>query len=188
VKVKESYGPDRAEHYNSYLTAAINGAPGKGFSSGQAEEAMARVASDTLPKGMSFEWTDLTFQKVIAGNTAIYIFPLCVLLVFLVLAAPNDFDRVYRRCLATRSIAWRRSRDAARDGYRSVFRDDRGHAPRIISDSYLLCDRDKAWTEKKASQLVCTELTMRVPLREAFGVALGSPRAITSDLRELALN
>jgi multidrug efflux pump subunit AcrB len=120
VKVKESYGPDRAEHYNSYLTAAINGAPGKGFSSGQAEEAMARVASDTLPKGMSFEWTDLTFQKVIAGNTAIYIFPLCVLLVFLVLAAPNDFDRVYRRCLATRSIAWRRSRDAARDGYRSV--------------------------------------------------------------------
>jgi hydrophobe/amphiphile efflux-1 (HAE1) family protein len=94
VKVKESYGPDRAEHYNSYLTAPINGAPGKGFSSGQAEAAMAQVVSDTLPKGMSFEWTDLTFQKVIAGNTAIYIFPLCVLLVFLVLAAQYESLRL----------------------------------------------------------------------------------------------
>jgi multidrug efflux pump len=94
VKIKESYGTDRAEHYNSYLTAPINGAPGKGFSSGQAEAAMARVVSDTLPKGMSFEWTDLTFQKVIAGNTAIYIFPLCVLLVFLVLAAQYESLRL----------------------------------------------------------------------------------------------
>ena len=94
VKVKESYGPDRTEHYNTYLTAAINGDPGKGFSSGQAESAMARVASETLPKGMSFEWTDLTFQNVIAGNTAIYIFPLCVLLVFLVLAAQYESLRL----------------------------------------------------------------------------------------------
>jgi hydrophobe/amphiphile efflux-1 (HAE1) family protein len=94
VKVKESYGPDRAEHYNSYLTAPINGAAGKGFSSGQAEAAMARVVSETLPKGMSFEWTDLTFQNVIAGNTAIYIFPLCVLLVFLVLAAQYESLRL----------------------------------------------------------------------------------------------
>ena len=94
VKVKESYGPDRAEHYNSYLTAPINGAPGQGFSSGQAEAAMARVVSETLPKGMSFEWTDLTFQNVIAGNTAIYIFPLCVLLVFLVLAAQYESLRL----------------------------------------------------------------------------------------------
>ena len=94
VKVKESYGPDRTEHYNTYLTAAINGDPGKGFSSGQAESAMARVASETLPKGMSFEWTDLTFQNVIAGDTAIYIFPLCVLLVFLVLAAQYESLRL----------------------------------------------------------------------------------------------
>jgi hydrophobe/amphiphile efflux-1 (HAE1) family protein len=94
VKVNASYGPDRAEHYNSYLTAPINGAPAKGFSSGQAEAAMARVVTETLPKGMSFEWPDLTFQKVIAGNTAIYIFPLCVLLVFLVLAAQYESLRL----------------------------------------------------------------------------------------------
>jgi hydrophobe/amphiphile efflux-1 (HAE1) family protein len=94
VKVSESYGPDRAEHYNSYLTAPINGAPTKGFSSGQAEAAMTRVLSETLPKGMAFEWTDLTYQKVVAGNTAIYIFPLCVLLVFLVLAAQYESLRL----------------------------------------------------------------------------------------------
>jgi multidrug efflux pump len=94
VKVSESYGPDRTEHYNSYLTAPINGAPNKGFSSGQAESAMTRVLAQTLPKGMAFEWTDLTFQNVIAGNTAIYIFPLCVLLVFLVLAAQYESLRL----------------------------------------------------------------------------------------------
>ena len=90
VKVSDSSGPDRAEHYNSYLTAPINGAPGKGYSSGQAEAAMSRIVSETLPKGMSVEWTELAYQKVIAGNTAIYIFPLCVLLVFLVLAAQYE--------------------------------------------------------------------------------------------------
>jgi hydrophobe/amphiphile efflux-1 (HAE1) family protein len=90
VKVSESSGPDRAEHYNSYLTAPINGAPGKGYSSGQAETAMASIVSQTIPKGMSVEWTELAYQKVIAGNTAIYIFPLCVLLVFLVLAAQYE--------------------------------------------------------------------------------------------------
>ncbi|PWT82080.1 MAG: multidrug efflux RND transporter permease subunit, partial [Acidobacteria bacterium] len=94
VKVKESYGPDRAEHYNGYLTAAINGSPGKGFSSGQAEAAMARLVSEILPKGMSFEWTALTFQNVIVGNTAIYIFPLCVVLMFLVLAAQYESLRL----------------------------------------------------------------------------------------------
>jgi hydrophobe/amphiphile efflux-1 (HAE1) family protein len=90
VKVSESSGPDRAEHYNSYLTAPINGAPGKGYSSGQAETAMARIVSQTIPKGMSVEWTELAYRQVIAGNTAIYIFPLCVLLVFLVLAAQYE--------------------------------------------------------------------------------------------------
>jgi multidrug efflux pump len=94
VKLSESYGPDRAEHYNGYLTAPISGAPSKGFSSGQAEAAMARIAAETLPKGMAVEWTELAFQKVIAGNTAVYIFPLCVLLVFLVLAAQYESLRL----------------------------------------------------------------------------------------------
>jgi multidrug efflux pump len=87
VKVKETYGPDRVMHYNGYPSADINSSPAPGYSSGQAEALMAKIAGTTLPQGMDFEWTDLTYQKILAGNTAYVIFPLCILLVFLVLAA-----------------------------------------------------------------------------------------------------
>ena len=90
VSVKHSSGPDRVMHYNSYPTAEINGAPGAGFSSGQAQSAMERLARQELPNGMSFEWTELTYQQIIAGNTAVLVFPLVVLLVFLVLAAQYE--------------------------------------------------------------------------------------------------
>jgi hydrophobe/amphiphile efflux-1 (HAE1) family protein len=90
VSVKRSSGPDRVMHYNSYPTAEINGGPAPGFSSGQAQAAMERLAQAELPNGMSFEWTELTYQQIIAGNTAVLIFPLVVLLVFLVLAAQYE--------------------------------------------------------------------------------------------------
>ena len=90
VTVKHSSGPDRVMHYNSYPTAEINGGPGVGFSSGQAQAAMEQLARQELPNGMSFEWTELTYQQIIAGNTAVLIFPLVVLLVFLVLAAQYE--------------------------------------------------------------------------------------------------
>jgi multidrug efflux pump subunit AcrB len=61
-----------------------------GFSSGQAQAAMERLARQELPNGMSFEWTELTYQQIISGNTAVLIFPLVVLLVFLVLAAQYE--------------------------------------------------------------------------------------------------
>jgi multidrug efflux pump len=90
VTVKRSSGPDRVMHYNSDPTAEINGGPAVGFSSGQAQAAMERLARQELPNGMSFEWTELTYQQIIAGNTAVLIFPLVVLLVFLVLAAQYE--------------------------------------------------------------------------------------------------
>ncbi|HWW00819.1 MAG TPA: multidrug efflux RND transporter permease subunit [Candidatus Acidoferrum sp.] len=94
VKVKETYGPDRAMRYNGYPAAEINGAPAPGFSSGQAEALMAKIGADNLPKGMAYEWTDLTYQRILAGNTAVFIYPLCVLLVFLVLAAQYESFRL----------------------------------------------------------------------------------------------
>jgi hydrophobe/amphiphile efflux-1 (HAE1) family protein len=94
VKVKETYGPDRVMHYNGYASADINGAPALGFSSGQAEALISKLAADTLPPGVQFEWTDLTYQKILAGNTAYVIFPLCILLVFLVLAAQYESLRL----------------------------------------------------------------------------------------------
>jgi NodT family efflux transporter outer membrane factor (OMF) lipoprotein len=94
VKVKETYGPDRVMHYNGYPSADLNGAPAPGYSSGQAEGIMAKLALETLPQGIAFEWTDLTYQKILAGNTAYVIFPLCILLVFLVLAAQYESLRL----------------------------------------------------------------------------------------------
>ena len=57
-----------------------------GYSSGQAQEAITRILDSSLPNGMAYEWTDLTYQQILAGDTTLYIFPLVVLLVFLVLA------------------------------------------------------------------------------------------------------
>ncbi|MBD2840044.1 efflux RND transporter permease subunit [Pseudomonas sp. JM0905a] len=90
VKVENSSGPDRVMHYNGFITAEINGAAAPGYSSGQAEAAIARLLEEELPNGMTYEWTDLTFQQILAGNTAVFIFPLCVLLAFLVLAAQYE--------------------------------------------------------------------------------------------------
>lgn len=87
VTVSETFGPQTAMRYNAYRTADLNGDAAPGYSSGEAQAAISKILKDILPKGMDFEWTDLTYQQILAGNTTIYIFPLCILLVFLVLAA-----------------------------------------------------------------------------------------------------
>jgi multidrug efflux pump len=87
LNVKPAAGPERAMRYNGFLAADINGRPAPGYSSGQAQAAVERIAAETLPAGISFEWTDLTYQEILAGNSALWVFPLAILLVFLVLAA-----------------------------------------------------------------------------------------------------
>ncbi|MBL9146369.1 MAG: efflux RND transporter permease subunit [Verrucomicrobiaceae bacterium] len=94
LKVSPSSGPDRVMHYNSYLSAEINGNPAPGHTSGEAEAMITKIAKETLPKGMDVEWTELKFQQELAGNTAVYVFPLCVMLVFLVLAAQYESLRM----------------------------------------------------------------------------------------------
>ncbi|AFK54084.1 efflux RND transporter permease subunit [Tistrella mobilis] len=87
VTISRSSGPDRVMHYNGYPSADISGNPAPGYSSGQATDAIERIARETLPAGMTFEWTELTYQEKQAGNTALFVFPLSVLLAFLILAA-----------------------------------------------------------------------------------------------------
>jgi len=87
LKVRQAAGPERAMRYNGFLSADVTGGPAPGYSSGQAQAAVERIAAETLPKGISFEWTELTYQEILAGNSAVLIFPLSVFLVFLVLAA-----------------------------------------------------------------------------------------------------
>jgi hydrophobe/amphiphile efflux-1 (HAE1) family protein len=90
IKVSHSFGPDVVQRYNAYTAADINGGPAPGYSSGQAQAAMAKILDETLPRGMSYEWTELAYQQLISGNTGFLVFPLCVLFVFLVLAAQYE--------------------------------------------------------------------------------------------------
>ena len=90
IKVSDTSGPDRVMHYNGFITAEINGAAAPGYSSGQAEKAIEKLLKEELPNGMTYEWTDLTYQQILSGNTALFVFPLCVLLAFLVLAAQYE--------------------------------------------------------------------------------------------------
>jgi multidrug efflux pump len=90
LTMKQSYGPDQVTHYNGYPAADISGSAAPGVSAGAAVQIMERLATETLPNGIGFEWTELTYQQKLAGNTAILVFPLCILLVFLVLAAQYE--------------------------------------------------------------------------------------------------
>lgn len=87
VTLTEGSGPDRVIRYNGFPSADISGGPAPGYSSGQATDAIEKILRETLPEGMVYEWTDLIYQEKQAGNSALYIFPLAVLLAFLILAA-----------------------------------------------------------------------------------------------------
>ena len=90
LTIDQTFGPDIVQRYNAYRSADINGGAAPGYSSGQAQAAMAKILAETLPRGMTFEWTDLAYQQLVSGNTSLYVFPLCVLFVFLVLAAQYE--------------------------------------------------------------------------------------------------
>ena len=87
VQVKQSFGPEMVVRYNNYTSADINSGPAPGYSTNQAQAAAERIAKEVLPRGVRFEWTDLAYQQMLAGNAGLWVFPISVLLVFLVLAA-----------------------------------------------------------------------------------------------------
>jgi len=90
MAIQEVAGPDKVMHYNIYPSAEISGSTLPGVSSGQAIDVMQTLADRTLPSQFGYEWTELSLQEILAGNSALYIFPLCALFVFLVLAAQYE--------------------------------------------------------------------------------------------------
>lgn len=90
LKMTQTFGPDQAMRYNGFPSADVSGGPAPGYSSGQALQAIERIAAETLPRGIGYEWTELTYQNKIAGNTLFIILPLSMLLVFFVLAAQYE--------------------------------------------------------------------------------------------------
>ena len=87
MTLRNDSGPYRVVRYNLYPSAELQGDTAPGFSSGDALKAMQNLAAKVLPKGFSYEWTELAFQQQRAGSTAILVFGLAVLFVFLLLAA-----------------------------------------------------------------------------------------------------
>jgi len=90
VKMHRIGGPDRVARYNMYVSADVNGNTLSGVSSGEMVQAVQRLADEKLPDGFAIEWTDLTYQQLLAGDTIVFVFPLCVLFVFLVLSAQYE--------------------------------------------------------------------------------------------------
>ncbi|WP_020200727.1 efflux RND transporter permease subunit [Cupriavidus sp. WS] len=90
VTLSDTTGPDSASRYNGYRSADINGGPAPGYSTGQAQAAITKILDDTLSGDMAFEWTELAYQQILSGNTALIVFPICILLVFLVLTAQYE--------------------------------------------------------------------------------------------------
>lgn len=90
LAIKESSGPSIINHYNMYPSAEINGGTARGVSSGQAIKMMESVCGTELSSSMGYEWTELTLQQKLAGNTAVYVFILGAILVFLVHSAEYE--------------------------------------------------------------------------------------------------
>lgn len=90
VKTERVYGPEQLTRYNMFTAAMINGEAAPGFSSGDAIRAIQEVAAQKLPKGYTYEWSGMTRDEILSGDQAIYIFIICLIFVYLLLAAQYE--------------------------------------------------------------------------------------------------
>ncbi len=90
LQISETFGPESAQRYNAFRAADLNANAAPGYSSGQAQDTMTQILRETLPQGMQFEWTELTYQQILSGDSTMYVIPLVLFLVFLVLAAQYE--------------------------------------------------------------------------------------------------
>ncbi|HEV7349079.1 efflux RND transporter permease subunit [Telluribacter sp.] len=90
TRLERVYGPEQITRYNMYTSAMINGSPAAGYSSGDAIKAVEEVAREKLPKGFSYEWSGITREEILSGDQAIYIFIICLVFVYLLLAAQYE--------------------------------------------------------------------------------------------------
>lgn len=90
IRMERVYGPEQLTRYNMYTSAMINGEPAPGYSSGDAIAEVERIALETLPRGYSIEWSGMTREQILSGNQAIFIFLICLVFVYLLLAAQYE--------------------------------------------------------------------------------------------------
>lgn len=89
-RIERVYGPEQLTRYNMYVSAMLNGEAAAGYSSGDAIKAVEEVAKESLPRGYAFEWSGMTREEVLSGNQVIYVFMICLLFVYLLLAAQYE--------------------------------------------------------------------------------------------------
>jgi len=90
LTIEKVYGPEQITRYNMYTSAMVNGQPAKGYSSGQAIQAVKAVAAKALPRGYGYDWAGSSRDQAQAGNQAVVIFAVCLLFVYLVLSAQYE--------------------------------------------------------------------------------------------------
>ncbi|MEG1589798.1 efflux RND transporter permease subunit [Chryseobacterium sp.] len=90
ITIERVYGPEVLTRYNMYMSAMINGEPSEGYSSGDAIAAVEKIAKESLPKGFEIEWSGMTREEILSGNQTIYIFIVCLVFVYLLLAAQYE--------------------------------------------------------------------------------------------------
>ncbi|WP_140487285.1 efflux RND transporter permease subunit [Flavobacterium sp. GSA192] len=90
MRLERVYGPEVLTRYNMYMSAMINGEAAAGFSSGEAIAAVEKIAAEKLPSRFELEWSGMTREEILSGNQTIYIFALCILFVYLLLAAQYE--------------------------------------------------------------------------------------------------
>jgi HAE1 family hydrophobic/amphiphilic exporter-1 len=90
TKIERVYGPEQLTRYNMYVSALLNGSPAKGYSSGAAITAIEQTAAEHLPKGYAYEFSGMTREEVLSGNQVVVIFAICLLFVYLLLAAQYE--------------------------------------------------------------------------------------------------
>ena len=90
ITIERVYGPEVLTRYNMYMSAMINGEAAEGFSSGDAIAAVDKIAKETLPKGFDIEWSGMTREEILSGNQTVYIFLVCLIFVYLLLAAQYE--------------------------------------------------------------------------------------------------
>jgi multidrug efflux pump subunit AcrB len=90
IRLERVYGPEQLTRYNMYTSALISGDASKGFSSGEAIKTIEQTAKRVLPKGFDISWSGMTREQIIAGNQAIFVFAICLIFVYLLLAAQYE--------------------------------------------------------------------------------------------------
>lgn len=90
MSIKRVYGPDNINRFNMYTSISVNGSPASGYTSGQAMKAIEETAAQNLPAGYSYEYSGMTREQNSQSNTTIYVFALCLLFIYLLLAAQYE--------------------------------------------------------------------------------------------------